>query len=72
LQTPAEAPDSHRVYDELLVRLATGGDRAALARLAVRWQPRLVRTARRLLRDDDQARDAVQDTWLAVCRGLAD
>ncbi len=65
------SPDSQRLYDELLVTLARTGDRAAFARLAARWQPRLVRTARRLLRDDDLAREVVQESWVAICRGIA-
>ena len=49
--------------------LIRSGDRKAGERLAVRWHPRLMRTARRLLGDDEQARDAVQETWAGVFRG---
>lgn len=59
-----------RVYDELLVTLVRAGNRPAGERLAARWHPRLLRTARRLLRDADQANEAVQDTWLAIAKGL--
>lgn len=65
------AGETDRVYDELLVTLVQAGDRRAGERLAARWQPRLIRTARRLLRDDDAARDAVQEAWLGVVRGIA-
>nr|GGH94284.1 RNA polymerase sigma factor [Aquisalinus luteolus] len=58
-----------RVYDELLVTLVQTGDARAAERLAARWQPRLVRVARRLLRDEDQAREAVQEAWTGICRG---
>lgn len=58
-----------RVFDELLITLVRSGDRQAGERLAARWHPRLIRTARRLLRDEDQARDAVQEAWAAICRG---
>ena len=61
--------ETDRVYDELLVTLACSGNRQAGDRLALRWQPRLLRTARRLLRDDEQARDAVQEAWTSICRG---
>ncbi|WP_300377558.1 sigma-70 family RNA polymerase sigma factor [Henriciella sp.] len=61
--------DPGRIYDELLVTLVRTGDRAAAERLAARWYPRLLRTARRLLRDDDQAREAVQEAWTGICRG---
>lgn len=58
-----------RVYDELLVTLVRTGDRVAAERLAARWYPRLLRTARRLLRDEDQALEAVQEAWAGICRG---
>lgn len=64
------ANERARVYDELLVTMVQAGDRGAGERLAARWQPRLARTARRLLRDDDAARDAVQEAWLGIWRGV--
>ena len=60
-----------RVHDELLVVLVQSGDRRAAERLAARWQPRLLRTASRLLRGEDRARDAVQDAWASIFRGVA-
>ena len=33
--------DTERIYDEYLVAAAIAGDRPALQRLVVRWQPRL-------------------------------
>ena len=48
---PPPADETGRVFDELLVTLARAGDRRAGERLAARWPPRLLRTARRLLRD---------------------
>ena len=63
-------PGAGRLFDELLVTMAQAGERRAGERLAARWQPRLLRTARRLLRDDDQARAAVQESWVAIWRGL--
>ncbi|WP_369025727.1 RNA polymerase sigma factor [Qipengyuania sp. RANM35] len=64
------ANDAARLFDELLVTLVQAGDRSAAERLAARWQPRLVRTARRLLADDELARVAVQECWLAILRGI--
>lgn len=61
--------ETERVYSELLVTLVQAGDRRAAERLVARWQPRLIRTARRLLGNQEQARDAVQDTWGAVFQG---
>lgn len=61
--------ETERVYSELLVTLVQAGDRRAAERLVARWQPRLIRTARRLLGNEEQARDAVQETWGAVFQG---
>ncbi|MDP2117683.1 MAG: sigma-70 family RNA polymerase sigma factor [Brevundimonas sp.] len=61
--------ETERVYSELLVTMVQAGDRRAAERLVARWQPRLIRTARRLLGNEEQARDAVQETWGAVFQG---
>ena len=61
--------NTDRVYDELLVTLVRAGNAGAGERLAARWQPRLLRTARRLLNDPEQAKDAVQEAWVGICRG---
>ena len=58
-----------RVFDEYLVLRAQAGDRTAAERLAVRWRPRLLRTARRLA-DKNAAEDIVQDTWLGLAKAL--
>lgn len=65
-----KAPDSARLYEEWLVTMAMSGDRDAAARLAARYQPRLLRTARRLLGDGEQAASAVQEAWLAIVPGI--
>lgn len=61
--------ETDRVYDELLVTLARSGDARAAERLAARWQPRLIRAARRMLGDTEEAREAVQEAWGGICRG---
>jgi RNA polymerase sigma factor (sigma-70 family) len=63
--------DRERIFDEYLVAAAVTGDRAAWARLVERWQPRLLRHARRVLGDGERARDVVQEAWLEILRGLA-
>ncbi len=65
-----KAPPAGTVFDELLVTLVLGGDRRAGERLSARWQPRLLRTARRLTGDADLAMQAAQDSWVAIWRGL--
>lgn len=62
--------DSRRIYDEYLVASARAGDRAAWERLVVRWQPRLLRHGWRLTGHAEQARDAVQEAWIEIWRGL--
>jgi len=62
--------ETGRVFDEYLVLLVVAGDKGAAERLARRWQPRLIATARRLLRDEEQARTAVQQAWVSILRGL--
>lgn len=68
---PAVQRDSRRIYDEYLVASARAGDRLAWERLAARWQPRLLRHGWRLTGHPEQARDAVQDAWLEIWRGLS-
>lgn len=59
-----------RVFDELLVLNAQAGRRTALDRLAQRWLPRLLAHAHRNASDPELARDAVQDAWVDIVRGL--
>ena len=61
--------EQERLYDEWLVLLARTGDVRAGERLAARWHPRLHRTAQRLMGDREHARDVVQETWAAICKG---
>ena len=62
---------SGEAFDELLVVMVLAGERRAAERLAARWYPRLLRTARRLLQDEEQAKVAVQEAWIAILRGIA-
>lgn len=56
--------------DGFLVASARVGDRRALELLAERWDPKLRAHATRLLGDAEQAREAVQDGWIEIVRGL--
>jgi RNA polymerase sigma factor (sigma-70 family) len=67
---PSPILSTEAMFDGLLVTLVLGGDRVAGDRLAARWHPRLLRTARRLTGDSDAARQAAQESWLAIWRGL--
>ena len=59
-----------KALDDFLVASARVGDRKAFELLAERCDPRLQAHAFRLLGDADQARDAVQDAWTEIVRGL--
>lgn len=63
-------PQSARLYDEWLVTRLQAGDRRAADLLARRWHPRLARTARRLLGEDEPALVAVQESWIAILRAI--
>ncbi|ACQ81710.1 RNA polymerase, sigma-24 subunit, ECF subfamily [Beutenbergia cavernae DSM 12333] len=58
------------VSDAALARRAALGDRDAFAQLADRHGPALYRYVRRLVRDDDQAADCLQETFLAAWMSL--
>lgn len=69
---PRLAPEvTGRLYDEWLVTLVQSGESGASDRLAKRWQPRLARTARRLLQDEEQALATTQEAWISILRGIA-
>lgn len=57
--------------DAVAIRQVCAGDLGAFEALMRRYNRRVFRTARGILRDDAEAEDAVQDTWIAVYRHLA-
>lgn len=63
-------PETGRVFDELLVLHAQSGDVRALRRLALRWHPRLLRSARRFTGDEDAAQEAAQESWEGIAAGI--
>ncbi len=58
--------------DQELLETARGGDRDALELVLSRHQPRIYRFGLKLCRDQEDAKDVLQDTMLAVARGLKD
>ncbi len=62
--------EKDRVYDSFLAASARLGDRQALARLAERWQPRLLAHARRLTGEPELAADITQEAWVEIIRGI--
>ncbi len=59
-----------RLNDQWLVLRCQEGDAAAFEELVGRWQERLWRHAWRLTGDEDAAWDVLQESWVAVVRGL--
>lgn len=57
-------------YDEWLILRAQGGESTAVDELVRRWGDRLWRYARRLTNDGETAWDVMQESWLAIVRGL--
>ena len=62
--------DKARILDEYLLAAARAGEARAFDLLARRWQKKLLAHAWRLLGDADAARDAVQEAWVEIARGL--
>ena len=57
--------------DSELAQRARAGDKQAIEHLIRRYNRKLYRTARAILRDDAEAEDAVQDAYIQAIRGLA-
>jgi RNA polymerase sigma-70 factor, ECF subfamily len=57
--------------DAELVRLATGGNDLAFAQIMRRHNRLLFRTARSILKNDDDTQDALQEAYLRAWRALA-
>jgi len=65
------APNGARASDDDLVRRILTGERTLYAVLIGRYNQRLFRAARAILRRDDDAEDAVQQAWVAAFEKLA-
>ncbi|WP_298297523.1 RNA polymerase sigma factor [uncultured Litoreibacter sp.] len=60
-----------RSLEHYLVAAAQLGERPAMEQLVALRGPRLQVHATRLLGDPEEARDAVQDAWVAIFKGLS-
>ena len=63
--------DKDAVARELLAVRCRRGDRAALEELIRTWERPLLYFIRRLVRDEADAWDALQKTWVRVLRGIS-
>jgi RNA polymerase sigma-70 factor (ECF subfamily) len=68
----AAAPNPASLDDDALLRRIRAGDRDAFTDLMRRYNRRLYRVARSILRDDAEAEDALQDAYLQAYRALPD
>jgi len=66
------SPEAQETNDETLLDAARQGDRRALERLLARHQRRVYRFGLKMCRDEEDAKDVLQDTLLAVARGVKD
>ncbi len=62
--------ESEHVLDELLVIRCQEGSRKAFEQLVTRWQELLWRHAFRLTAREDAAWDVMQESWIAVTKGI--
>ena len=62
--------DRSNIEDQILVMEAQDGDAEAMEKLVIRWQRRLWCHAFRLTGDKDAAWDVMQQSWLAIIKGL--
>jgi RNA polymerase sigma factor (sigma-70 family) len=67
----AETAKDHILSELLLIRYQQG-DTSALDELVKQWQDRLFYYIRRLVTDEDDAWDALQDTWVALVRNIGE
>ncbi|WP_405386617.1 sigma-70 family RNA polymerase sigma factor [Streptomyces sp. NBC_01102] len=58
--------------DEILVQRLHDGDEATFALVLDTWSGSMIRLARSFVSSRDSAEEAVQDTWLAVIKGIGD
>lgn len=74
MQTPSHRASprvSEAVPEAELISRAVGGDEGAFEAIMRRHNQRLFRTARSIIRNDAEAEDAVQESWLHAWRALA-
>jgi RNA polymerase sigma-70 factor (ECF subfamily) len=62
--------ETDQTFDAYLAASAQTGDRRALAALFGRWNRKLIAHAWRLMGDTDAAREAAQDAWADIVRGI--
>jgi RNA polymerase sigma-70 factor (ECF subfamily) len=72
IRWPSVMPQSNEATDEILVRQAQQGDRAALTELVRRYQKAVYALCLRYVHDHDEAADLLQRTFVRVMTKLPD
>jgi RNA polymerase sigma-70 factor, ECF subfamily len=67
---PGDAVTTERESDQKLVERARAGDRGAFDLLVMKYQRRLIRLLKRMVRDPVEAEDVVQETFIKAYRAL--
>lgn len=62
--------DKEAIYCELLVLRCRRGDRGVWQQMIEHWDRRLFYYIRRIVEDEQDARDVLQETWLATHKGI--
>jgi len=63
--------DTTRIHELQLVQALRNGDEAAFSSLIERYHTRLIRLARNFVPSQAVAEEVVQDTWMAVLKGIS-
>lgn len=63
--------DRERIYNQLLVLRCRRQEPGAMEELVRNWEKRLFYYIRRLVSDEEDACDVLQETWLKAIRGIA-
>ena len=63
--------DKEAIYNQLLVVRCQAGQEQAWEELVRRWEKPLLYYIRRMIDDEHQAWQILQETWLYVVRGIA-
>lgn len=69
--TQASTAIREKNHDDDLVRRFNAGDEAAFVEICVRYRLRLIAVAKSMLRNDSDAEEIAQDTFVRAYRGLA-
>ena len=70
MQLASVSKSSRDMPDSEIVRRVADGDRDALIVMMRRYNQKMYRTARAILKDDADAEDAVQEAYLLACRSM--